>query len=183
MTGFSYGARSIWGQNPDAVTALRELLESKKTAGDVAKELTEKFGVPITRNSVIGKAKRLGFQLLSHLEATRINKTGPKPKPVRDVDYISYKPRPPSAKARETVAIPTSRRVSLMDLTWMSCRWPLGDPRDAYFCYCGADRVNPFDDNRSYCSAHTAIAYAPSVGKVNLKVRSFSNSIRAGVQE
>jgi len=44
--------------------------------------------------------------------------------------------------------------VGLMDLTFMSCRWPVASDRSSQM-YCG-DRVEP---TRCYCATHTAMAY------------------------
>lgn len=35
------------------------------------------------------------------------------------------------------------------------CRFPIGDPRDRDFKFCG----NPRDGDRPYCSAHCAVCY------------------------
>jgi len=52
-------------------------------------------------------------------------------------------------------------RVALVDLTAWHCRWPLGDPREADFAYCGIERVAAVllgervpDPSCSYCNFH-----------------------------
>lgn len=57
----------------------------------------------------------------------------------------------------ETIALPISNRVSLFDLTPQSCRFPLGDPSNEDFGFCGADR----GDTRPYCPEHMRLAYVP----------------------
>lgn len=47
--------------------------------------------------------------------------------------------------------------VKFLQLNDRTCRWPLGDPRQPDFVYCGAV---PFED-RPYCERHTRIAYVP----------------------
>ena len=42
-----------------------------------------------------------------------------------------------------------------MDLKLNSCRWPIGDPKDEDFHFCGADTVT----GKPYCSEHCKIAY------------------------
>jgi GcrA cell cycle regulator len=177
--GYTYGVRPIWETHPESIGALREALERKLSAGEAAKELSAKFGVTISRNSVIGKATRLGFSIGGSSSLTLLRKPRSK---------LSDKPkRPPIVAAPvvelppEPVAIPVSRRVQLLDLTFNSCRWPLGDPRHADFAFCGADRVKPYDDSNAYCAAHAAIAYRP-VGQVNMRPVRQANSTRAGVQ-
>jgi GcrA cell cycle regulator len=48
---------------------------------------------------------------------------------------------------------PDSRFVALADLTLTTCRWPLGDPRDEGFRFCGAACDPP------YCNSHRRLAY------------------------
>lgn len=52
------------------------------------------------------------------------------------------------------VAIPETRRVTLLDLTPRSCRWPLGDPRDEDFHFCGEQA--PIGG--VYCDFHKALS-------------------------
>jgi GcrA cell cycle regulator len=58
---------------------------------------------------------------------------------------------PPAEAARP------STRCTLMQLTSRTCRWPIGDPRSADFCFCGATSVR----GRPYCDFHLGVAYAP----------------------
>ncbi len=51
----------------------------------------------------------------------------------------------------------TARRVSLLDLTERLCKWPIGDPTDANFHFCGLPAV----PGKPYCSAHVAVAFQP----------------------
>ena len=38
------------------------------------------------------------------------------------------------------------------------CRWPIGDPRDADFHFCGATQLS----GRPYCELHWRMAFQPS---------------------
>lgn len=51
----------------------------------------------------------------------------------------------------------SARRVSLMDLTERVCKWPIGDPTDPDFHFCGLPSV----PGKPYCSAHVAVAFQP----------------------
>lgn len=51
--------------------------------------------------------------------------------------------------------IPTEQRVSFMDLSEHTCRWPVGEPGTPEFFFCGAA---PFE-SRPYCPLHCARAY------------------------
>jgi GcrA cell cycle regulator len=50
-----------------------------------------------------------------------------------------------------------ARRVTLMDLTERVCKWPIGDPTDPDFRFCGL----PSHQGKPYCSAHVAVAFQP----------------------
>lgn len=56
------------------------------------------------------------------------------------------------------VVVPMSRRVSIMELREGVCRWPIGDPTQADFVYCGAD----CSVGAPYCGFHSKVAYQPS---------------------
>jgi GcrA cell cycle regulator len=51
----------------------------------------------------------------------------------------------------------TARRVSLLDLTERVCKWPIGDPTDPDFHFCGLPAVA----GKPYCAAHVAVAFQP----------------------
>ena len=113
------------------------------------------IGAP-SRNSIIGRMHRQGFLLpdvdrhhrMARPNIPRPSRAPPKPKPApkRSTKPMPVSPPPPPA------AIP------LMQLTSRTCRWPLGDPHEPRFGFCGA-RV-PHD--APYCCEHRAIAYQPA---------------------
>jgi GcrA cell cycle regulator len=51
----------------------------------------------------------------------------------------------------------SARRISLMELTERVCKWPIGDPTDADFHFCGLQAV----PGKPYCEAHVAVAFQP----------------------
>jgi GcrA cell cycle regulator len=51
----------------------------------------------------------------------------------------------------------TARRVSLLDLTERVCKWPIGDPTEPNFHFCGL----PASPGKPYCAAHVAVAFQP----------------------
>jgi GcrA cell cycle regulator len=62
-------------------------------------------------------------------------------------------------------AVPLSRRVTIMQLREGMCRWPLGDPTHAGFCYCGAKAVTGLP----YCTHHAQVAYQPATERKRLR--------------
>jgi GcrA cell cycle regulator len=171
--------REIWTDENEA--QLRELWAK----GFSGSEIGAKIGK--TRNAVIGKINRLGIGD----QKGSVTAPGPKPlslnprnirkRQLRAARKAGVTPPPmerpvKSASRAEAVkkitpdfSFPESRRVSIIELRNIHCRFPLGDPGNEGFCYCGADReaLGPF---QPYCAGHAAIAYRPAP---SLKVRAY----------
>lgn len=49
----------------------------------------------------------------------------------------------------------------LLDLEANDCRWPVGDPRQAGFHFCGAQQVL----GRPYCIQHWTLSFVPGKGR------------------
>ncbi len=52
-------------------------------------------------------------------------------------------------------------KKELLDLEADDCRWPIGDPRQAEFYFCGAQKVL----GRPYCIQHWTLSFVPSRGR------------------
>jgi GcrA cell cycle regulator len=83
-----------------------------------------------------------------------------RPKPVPG------QPTPPQATASEISAealanlaeiAKKARRLSLMQLTERTCKWPVGDPATDDFWFCGLPTV----PGKPYCETHVAVAFQP----------------------
>ena len=128
------------------------------SSSQMASQLNIEFGGSPSRNAVIGKLGRLG------IASTRPK--GPAkgtPRPPR----LKYRPtiNPPAfRRPRATepdmprkfttpdddLAIPTWQRRTLLQLEGGMCKWPVGDPREPGFFFCGGEVV----DGLSYCIGH-----------------------------
>jgi GcrA cell cycle regulator len=94
-------------------------------------------------------------------------KEAPKaPVPMRKPIVPAGQPLPPQPSANEispealaTVreVEKTARRISLMELTERTCKWPIGDPATEDFWFCGLT-VQP---GKPYCEAHVGVAFQP----------------------
>lgn len=51
----------------------------------------------------------------------------------------------------------TSRRLTLLELSERTCKWPIGDPSTGDFYFCG----HPCAPDKPYCAAHVQLAYQP----------------------
>ena len=119
---------------PQNVQKLKKMLAK----GMSARQIAEDFGV--TRNSVIGKANRLGLSV----QAEKKTKTTTPAK--------ADKPKKAPAKVKREVihiAQPTSPTSE------SACQWPIGDPGTPEFRFC----YEPAKAGRPYCSEHCDIAY------------------------
>lgn len=54
--------------------------------------------------------------------------------------------------------LPPGGGVSLLELTEKMCKWPIGDPKEPDFVFCG----QPSPPGMTYCPAHSAAAYQSS---------------------
>jgi GcrA cell cycle regulator len=67
--------------------------------------------------------------------------------------------RPPEPIVLAALANATSRKdgkvLSILELNERMCRWPVGDPKEAGFGYCGSVSVT----GHPYCAEHVAIAF------------------------
>lgn len=59
-----------------------------------------------------------------------------------------------TAKVAE-LFIPVEERISLLQLTEKTCKWPIGDPMNSEFHFCGRDS----DEGKPYCEFHSRRAY------------------------
>lgn len=59
------------------------------------------------------------------------------------------------ASAREVEK--RARKLSLMELTERTCKWPIGDPATDKFWFCGL----PSQPGKPYCEAHVSVAFQP----------------------
>ncbi|MCC5969798.1 MAG: GcrA cell cycle regulator [Pararhodobacter sp.] len=63
----------------------------------------------------------------------------------------------PEALANVREIEKTARKLSLMELTERTCKWPIGDPATEEFWFCGLPTVA----GKPYCEAHVSVAFQP----------------------
>ncbi len=137
----------------ERIERLKTMWAEGLSASQIARSLGE-----VTRNAVIGKVHRLGLSGRV-APAARVERprpvSAPPPRPVaprvapamraEPVQIESYEPMPETA-------------VTVLDLSASVCKWPIGDPTDPAFRFCGrrAGTGSP------YCEAHARLAYQPA---------------------
>lgn len=163
----------------EMVEDLKKMWKEGLTTGEIGKRLN------VSKNSIVGKVHRLGLSgrpspIKKKDEAPKAPKAKPaKPAPAEPKAAEKKAPAPakeapaphpaaaesePRAKAASfhPMAAKTPLRkekhsgnLSLTELDNHTCRWPVGDPKDAGFHFCGKKvRLG-----QTYCEEHSAIAY------------------------
>lgn len=116
----------------EKIKQLKKLWLKGKSTIEIGKELG------ISKNAVVGKVHRLELAA--------------RPSPIKR----SEKAKTTSSTTKRTVKKELKpKNITLMDLKLNSCRWPIGDPNDEDFHFCGADTVT----GKPYCAEHCKIAY------------------------
>jgi GcrA cell cycle regulator len=154
------------GWNDERVETLRKLWTDGLSASQIAKQLGG-----VTRNAVIGKVHRLGL-------AGRATPSRPAKRPMRLArpprphNALSGPPRPrthaaltpvpftPAPPPLDPLAQPDGSVASVLTLTDRMCKWPIGDPNDSGFAFCGREA-----DCGPYCQEHAQHAYQPAQAK------------------
>lgn len=86
-----------------------------------------------------------------------------RPKPAVPIAGQPLPPQPPGAEiSSEALAnlaevAKKARRLTLMQLTERTCKWPIGDPATDDFWFCGL----PCTPGKPYCETHVAVAFQP----------------------
>jgi len=154
----------------ERVNVLKKLWAEGHSASQIAKQLGG-----VTRNAVIGKVHRLG--LSGRATPSRPVKRPPRlarPKPRLMPDGTVTTPAPavtappveqakPAAdRAVMTAPLPPMRladggAATILTLRDSMCKWPIGDPADPKFAFCGRK-----SDCGPYCSEHAKVAFQPA---------------------
>lgn len=161
------------GWTEERVELLKKLWADGLSASQIAGRLGD-----VTRNAVIGKVHRLG--LAGRATTSRVRSARPRNRmshlPLRPtrVQYRTngnaalkpvYTPveRPSVAlsvvpKVVEESDVPAPLKLPLLELRDCSCRWPIGDPQDENFYFCGHKKKT----GSSYCEHHAKVAFQPA---------------------
>lgn len=163
----------------ERVERLKALWSEGLSASQIAAELGS-----VTRNAVIGKVHRLGLsgRAKPQVQAARPPVAAqPRVKATVPSRPVSHQPRATSMplsvgnvalKSEEATDLEiaprvlpqieaeaiTYERMSILNLTEQTCKWPIGDPGRPDFFFCGRKS----DSGIPYCAYHARIAYQPS---------------------
>ncbi|HAE95416.1 MULTISPECIES: GcrA family cell cycle regulator [Hyphomonas] len=152
----------------ERVSVLKKLWAEGHSASQIAKQLGG-----VTRNAVIGKVHRLG--LSGRATPSRPVKrpprlARPKPRVLPDGSVKVAAPaapetpevRPAAERTEVMAPLPPLQQAdgepaSILTLRDSMCKWPIGDPADPKFAFCGRKA-----DCGPYCSEHAKVAFQPA---------------------
>ncbi len=154
----------------DRVELLKKLWAEGLSASQIAGQLGG-----VTRNAVIGKVHRLGLSgrattsrvkpnRARRHKTTRANNTprlglfSTSNAALRTLSNNPDAPREEPFRSQFVeLVIPEEERVDLVDLKEGQCRWPIGDPQEGDFHFCGKSK----SESGPYCDYHAEIAFQP----------------------
>ncbi len=160
------------GWTEERVAELKKLWAEGHSASQIAKRLGS-----VTRNAVIGKVHRLG--LSGRATPSRPVKRPPRlarPKPQamprqassspapRQQTALAVRPEPAHTHITEAEANIEPKRLSNGDMVTVltvkdsMCKWPIGDPADNNFGFCGHAAA----EGSPYCAEHARVAFQPA---------------------
>jgi GcrA cell cycle regulator len=147
-----------------------ELLKKLWAEGLSASQIAGRLG-GVTRNAVIGKVHRLGLSG----RATSSRSSSPRPRRTHvpranrapslmfgTRGNVALKPHyeaeyDPAPQPLQELVIPLHERASILTLKEAMCRWPIGDPAEPEFHFCGRKSCGTLP----YCEHHARMAYQP----------------------
>ena len=98
------------------------------SVGKTTAEIAKNLGM--SKNSIIGKVHRLNLTV--------------RPSPIKS-----------EAKPKKVSPVKKMGAIHLIDLKINTCRWPIGDPKDEDFHFCGEQTV----PGKPYCLQHCQEAF------------------------
>lgn len=164
-----------------------ELLKKLWSEGLSASQIAAQLG-GVSRNAVIGKVHRLklsgrGKTTTTAPRSKKVNTAAAAPRPsvqhnggahtttmrttsatktvgatALKMDYDTDVIAETVVKPASDVVVPISRHLSLLQLSERTCKWPIGDPLNEDFHFCGHES----GESSPYCSYHSRLAFQPT---------------------
>ena len=146
----------------ERVELLKRLWQEGLSASQIAAELGG-----VTRNAVIGKVHRLGLsgrgQPTTSIKRQRRASAPPPARPRTRTTVVGNLALQVNVEAiadaaiepRRNVVVPIAKRLTIEMLTERTCKWPIGDPGNEDFHFCGNDSL----ESAPYCEYHSSLAY------------------------
>lgn len=166
----------------EKIKQLQKLWEKGLSTTEIAKKMN------VSKNSVVGKVHRLCLKArpspIKKKDAENTKKTAPENpaieaeiKEEKITTEVKEKTETTEAKivvetvqiTKENIPAPKNKadkkqqtkHLKLVELDSHTCRWPIGDPRDEDFCFCGK-KVRA---GQTYCDEHSQVAYVKALSR------------------
>ncbi len=139
------------GWTDESVNKLRELWAQGLTANEIAKKLG------VTKNAIVGKVHRLC--LTARPSPIKSKETTAQTAPELSLSASGVDVAEIANEKSETADKNENFNIKLVDLDSHTCRWPIGDPRDDDFCFCG----KKVRSGQTYCDEHSVQAYVKAL--------------------
>jgi GcrA cell cycle regulator len=138
----------------ERVEQLRDCINAGLTCSQIAGE------IGVSRNAVIGKIHRLGLApgrpAATPRERLRGGEArGPRRRFTQSGILRALFAQAPPRSDVAAAPMESAARCSLFELKQGKCRWPISDPGEADFGFCGNDAMR----SMSYCAGHARMAY------------------------
>ena len=153
----------------ERVELLKKLWADGLSASQIAGELGG-----ITRNAVIGKVHRLGLSGRAKAPSSSVPRQRKPRAPsmfrasrpmMRGNTALAHMPaydyEPESEPEPIENIIPIGQRCTLLELDQEKCHWPIGDPGQPDFFFCGGKTTT----GTPYCGYHGRVAYQPPAAR------------------
>jgi hypothetical protein len=141
----------VW--TPLMAKCLEKLIDENIPYHIIAECLSAQFKVKLTKNSCIGKGRRLGVSLrIAPRKRQCQPRRDPKSHERRRLLNVAREKR---LLKRKRESQQPRRNLILLQLQENSCRFPLGGQHSPPFRYCGAHT----QDGSSYCPEHHAMTH------------------------
>jgi GcrA cell cycle regulator len=187
-------ARSDWSE------ARIALLRRRWAEGASANTIAEELGPGVSRCAVLGKVHRLKLKQPAfkqrHSRTEKARRRPPAPRPAVRSRRAGRRDPSPLMAAFYALGLdaffgePDTRTVhrhagkafgpacGLLDLSAATCRWPVGDPGEADFAFCGAAPFKRYP----YCVGHCLIAYRPDSGESEARREAEPSRLPGGIE-
>ena len=144
-----------WTQ--DKEEKLKELWKKGHTASQIAEILGD-----TTRNAVIGKAHRLKLAARATSKKSQSQKKQVMDNSPKSEKYVGRKSRFKSLLLDKNFEPENPKTLEQLDND--NCRWPIGQPDEENFYFCGRKPIEGF----AYCKLHVLYAFQPKNPKEEL---------------
>jgi len=142
------------------------LLQKLWGQGYSASQIANQLQGGLTRNAVIGKIHRLGKRpegarpRATRAAAVAVVHPGRRPAAVEGHRAAPQPHQQPEWTARPFRRVDEPGLATSTTLEAHMCRWPIGDPDEKGFSFCG----RASEGGRPYCQGHARLAYKNSTG-------------------